>query len=176
MNITEAASNDFDATLHVERAAFGRDDEAVLVSALLDDPSARPSLSLLAWVDGRPVGHVLCTAVAIDGDAGPRAASILAPLAVLPDAQRQGVGRALIEAAAGRLAASGVRLLFVLGDPAYYTRCGFMPAMPFGLAPPYPVDPPEAWMVRALVPGALGTAAGRVSCASSLDRPEYWRE
>lgn len=176
MNITEAASDDFDATLRIARAAFRRDDEAVLVAALLDDPSARPILSLLAWIDGRPVGHVLYTTLAIGGAGASCPAAILAPLAVLPEVQRRGVGQALIEDGASRLAAAGVRLLFVLGDPAYYTKSGFVPAVPFGLHPPYPVVPEQAWMVRPLVPGVLGTVGGRVSCATSLDRPEYWRE
>jgi putative acetyltransferase len=104
------------------------------------------------------------------------ACSILAPLAVVPAFQRRGVGRALIEHGARVLAESGVKLIFVLGDPAYYTRCGFGPATPHGLRAPYPIVPEEAWMVRSLVPGLLGKVEGTVACAASLARPEYWRE
>jgi putative acetyltransferase len=175
-NITEAGHADLEPTLRVERAAFARDEEAELVAALLQDPTAQPLMSLLAFAADRPVGHVLFTAVAVDGAVTPVPASILAPLAVVPDVQRQGVGRTLIEEGARRLAAKGVRLLFVLGDPAYYARFGFVPAMPFGLLPPYPIVPQEAWMVRPLAPNVLGTVSGPVSCARSMARPEYWRE
>lgn len=176
VRIVEAGLDDLDAVLRVERAAFGQEDEAELVAALLEDPSAEPRLSLLALVDDEPLGHVLFTAVTIGGAERSCPAAILAPLAVHPEVQRRGIGKALIEDGARRLAAAGVRLLFVLGHPAYYTKSGFVPAMSFGLRPPYPIDPQEAWMVRALDPNAVGTVSGTVSCARSLDRPEYWRE
>ncbi|MFO1377062.1 MAG: N-acetyltransferase [Steroidobacteraceae bacterium] len=176
VNIVEAGALDLDATLGVERAAFGQEDEAELVIALLQDLTARPHLSLLGLVDDRPVGHVLFTPVSIAGAATTCSAAILAPLAVHPDFQRQGIGGTLIEDGARRLAASGVRLVFVLGHPAYYMRFGFSPALKSGLVPPYPVFPQEAWMVRPLDPNILGTVSGRVSCAQSLDKPEYWRE
>lgn len=95
---------------------------------------------------------------------------------MVPESQRRGVGRALIEHGVDRLAAEGVQLVFVLGDPAYYTRCGFVPATPLGLRAPYPIEPEPAWRVRALVPDLLGAVEGTVACATTLARPEYWRE
>lgn len=176
MQILEASAADADAVLNVEREAFGRGDEAALVADLLQDPTARPSLSLLAFVANKPVGHVLFTQAVLAGASRPVPAAILAPLAVLPGSQRQGVGRALIEHGASLLAASGVQLLFVLGDPAYYTRCGFEPALPHGLLAPCTIVPEEAWMVRPLVPGVLGSVTGVIACAQSMDKPEYWKE
>lgn len=185
VRIVEATPADTPAALTVEREAFGRDDEAALVAALLHDPTARPCLSLLAWDDDQAVGHALFTRVSLIGAdlgrGGARVAhelraAILAPLAVVPAAQRRGIGRALIDEGAARLAAAGVQLLFVLGDPAYYTRCGFGPALPHGLRAPYPIEPAAAWRVRALAPGVLGTVQGRVACAASMAAPEYWRE
>jgi putative acetyltransferase len=176
MQIVEAGPADADAVLGVERAAFARDDEAELVAALLRDPTAQPSLSLLARVANRPVGHVLFTKVVLAGAAREVPASILAPLAVLPAHQRQGVGRSLIEQGASRLAASGVQLLFVLGDPAYYGRFGFVPALPLGMRAPYPIVPEDAWRVRALAPDLLGRVTGAIVCARSLAKPAYWVE
>lgn len=175
IRIAIATDADLEAVLRIEREAFGQDDEANLVVALLRDPTAQPLLSLLAYDDDRPIGHVLFTRVTLDGRPDV-ACSILAPLAVVPAFQRQGVGRALIEHGARVLAEWGVKLLFVLGDPSYYTRCGFGPAIPYGLRALYPIVPEEAWMVRPLVPGLLGTVEGTVACAGSLARPEYWRE
>jgi putative acetyltransferase len=176
MRIVQASPAETAVILNVERLAFARDDEPRLVAALIRDPTAQPSLSLLAYEAERPVGHILFTKVTISGGLRSIPAAILAPLAVVPASQRQGVGRALIERGADELARSGVQLLFVLGDPAYYTRCGFVPAIPYGLRAPYPIVPEEAWMVRSLAPDVLGTVNGTVTCAASLARPEYWRE
>ncbi len=67
----------------------------------------------------------------------------LAPLAVLPERQGQGVGRALMEEGLRRVSAP----VLVLGDPAYYGRFGFEPAAPRGITNPWRIDGPE-WMVR----------------------------
>jgi putative acetyltransferase len=176
MRIVEASDAELDLVMHVERVAFARDEEPRLVAELLRDPTAQPSLSLLAYEAERPVGHILFTKVALVGAPLNVSSSILAPLAVLPEFQRHGVGRALIEHGADLLAKSGVRLLFVLGHPDYYGRARFVPAIPFGLRAPYPIVPEDAWMVRSLAPDLLGTVAGTVACATCLARPEYWRE
>jgi putative acetyltransferase len=175
MKIAKATDADLDAVLRIEREAFGQDDEAQLVAALLRDPTAQPVLSLLGYDGERPIGHVLFTKVTLDSRPDV-SCSILAPLVVVPAFQRRGVGRALIEHGARRLAESKVKLLFVLGDPGYYTRCGFGPAMPYGLRAPYPIVPEEAWMVRSLAPGMLGTVEGTVACASTLAPRKYWVE
>lgn len=176
MRIVKASPPETEVVLGVERSAFSRDEEPLLVEALLRDPTAQPSLSLLAYEAERAVGHILFTHVDLVGGTRGVRSALLAPLAVVPEFQRRGVGRALIEHGAGVLAGSGIQLLFVLGDPAYYTRCGFVPANPFGLHAPYPIVPEEAWMVRPLAPGLPGTVRGTITCAESLAKPEYWRE
>jgi putative acetyltransferase len=176
LQILQTGPAELDAVLRVQRQAFEREDEALLVAGLLVDSTAQPSLSLLACSADRPIGHVLCTHVTLAGAPRAVAAAILAPLAVVPASQGQGVGRTLIAHSASLLAARGVQLLFVLGDPAYYTRHGFEPAIPHGLIAPYPILPEAAWMVRALEPGVLGPAKGTVACATALNKPEYWRE
>lgn len=176
MRIVRAGQHEYGFVMTVERDAFGRDDEPRLVAALLADPTAQPSLSLLACEGRRAVGHVLFTRATLLGATRECSAVILAPLAVIPDFQRKGVGRALIEQGSEFLTGSGMEFVFVLGDPEYYSRCGFQAAVPHGLLAPYPVVPEAAWMVRALVPGVLGAVRGTVACAAALDQPEYWRE
>jgi putative acetyltransferase len=176
MRIVESSIADSTDALLVERMAFGRDDEADLVSRLLDDASAHPLLSLLARDDERPVGHILFTAAHLEGPSRAVAAAILAPLAVVPEAQGRGFGGRLIERGLELLSSSGVDLVFVLGHLGYYPRHGFEPAGRHGLAAPYPISPEDAWMVRALRPGVIGSVRGTVVCAEALDRPEYWRE
>ena len=146
-----------------------------LLDELFPDPTAEPILSLLAEDGPRVLGHVLFTKVVIQG-AEPVAARILAPLAVLPSAQKQGVGRQLIEAGLSQLRDTGVELVFVLGDPAYYTRFGFQPAGIQGLVAPHPipVEHAEAWMVQELYRGVLGRVMGEVACSEVLNRREYW--
>lgn len=164
--------------LTIINGAFGGDKEvATLVSDLLGDDSAQPRLSLLARYQGRAVGYVLFTRASITPESESEAA-ILAPLAVMPEFQNQGIGKALIETGANLLSQRGVDLAFVLGYPDYYTRHGFTPAGRFGLQAPYPIPEihHDAWMVRELRPGIADQVSGTVQCAQAMDRPEYWRE
>jgi len=176
MNIAQSSAADLPAIARVQRLAFGRDDEAQLALDLLRDPTAQPSLSLLAYDNAQPIGHILFTDLSLHGSACSVACAILAPLAVLPGFQRQGLGRALIERGVAALTERGVGLVFVLGDPNYYTGRGFSPASPRGLQAPYQIEPDQAWMVRPLKPDLLGNVGGRLSCAASLAAPKYWRE
>jgi putative acetyltransferase len=178
VTIREAGEDDLAAVLDVERRAFGQDVEAELVRDLLQDESAVPLLSLLAIEDGKPVGHVLFTAVTIDGTARPVRASILAPLAVVPEAQGRGCGKRLVEEGLQQLARWGVELVFVLGDPDYYARFGFAPARRHGLAAPYELPPAyaDAWMVKTIGGADSKIVSGSVRCADALSRPELWRE
>lgn len=175
MHITEATPGDLARVLEIEREAFASSDVAELVSELLEDPTAKPLLSLLAWERDEAVGHIMFTPAKLDGARKP-SISILGPLAVVPHAQRRGVGTALIECGVERLARSGVDLVFVLGHPDYYPRHGFAPAIPVGLDAPYPISPPEAWMVRELSMGYVGRVRGTILCADALNHPEHWRE
>jgi len=178
MYIREASNSERNDVLSVERAAFGSDCEAELVSNLLDDPSAKPILSLLAFQGDRAVGHILFTTARLTNTPNAVPIALLAPLAVVPDAQRQGIGGKLIGRGLQRLSESGVDLVFVLGDPEYYSRHGFQPAGHLGFEAPYPIPEKwtEAWMVQALRPGAIESAWGKVACADAIARPEYWRE
>ena len=161
----------------IEEAFAGEDEVSTLVSDLFDDESALPLLSLLARDQGRAVGYVLFTRASLEPEPE-REAVILAPLAVIPEFQNRGIGKALIEAGVERLSQRGIDLAFVLGYPDYYTRHGFAPAGRLGLQAPYPLPEKhqDAWMVRELRPGILGQVCGTVLCAKAMDRPEYWRE
>ncbi len=176
MRITDASVGDLEGVLAVERLAFGNDDVAELVRDLVNDPSARPVISLLAWDGERPVGHVMFTAAHLAGASRSVSIAILAPLGVVPESQRKGIGGRLVEHGIRRLSGSGVELVFVLGHPEYYPRHGFEPASRHGLAAPYPISPDEAWMVRALRPGVIGRVDGTIVCADAMNRPEHWRE
>jgi len=102
-------------------AAFGQRDEADLVLALRADPAWLPSLSLVAVVDGRVIGHIVFTRCQVGG----HPALALAPLGVTPEHQREGVGGELVISGLLSARGAGERLVIVLGDPEYYGRFGF---------------------------------------------------
>lgn len=178
MHIREASELDLKDVLLIERLAFGHDKEANLVRDLLDDPSAKPILSLLSFENDRAVGHILFTTARLLDTKDTASIVILAPLAILPDAQRQGIGGKLIEQGLKLLSKSGVDLVFVLGHPEYYPRYGFKPAGQLGFEAPYPIpsEHANAWMLQALRPGVIGSVSGKVICSDALNKPEHWRE
>ena len=178
MQIREAVETDLNDVLSIERLAFGYEKEAELVRELLHDPSAKPLLSLLAFKKGRAVGHILFTSAHLSDSKDAASIVILAPLAIVPDFQKQGIGGKLIEHGLALLSKSGVDLVSVLGHPEYYPRYGFTPAGQIGFeaAHPIPDEHAGAWMVQALRSGVMGTVSGKVICADALNKPEHWRE
>lgn len=177
MIIREAQPSDLKDVLSVERAAFNANEEAELVMDLLGDDSAKPLLSLLAYDQGQAVGHILFTKAQLDS-APEVSVYLLAPLAVVPDWQRKGVGSALIKRGLSLLSAVKVDLVFVLGHPEYYPRSGFTPAGKLGFEAPYPIpdEVADAWMVKYLKHNESTRYTGKVICAKALQKPEYWRE
>ncbi|VEN73971.1 putative acetyltransferase; KpLE2 phage-like element [Candidatus Desulfarcum epimagneticum] len=178
MEIREATDADLNDVFSVEKEAFGYDKEAKLTRDLLSDPSAKPLYSFLAFDHDRAVGHILFTSARLKGERQGASISLLAPLAVIPAFQKQGVGGALIRSGLERLADDGVDLVFVLGHPEYYPRYGFKPAGARGFDAPFPIPEEHAgaWMLQELRPGATGGASGQVVCADMLNKPEHWRE
>lgn len=179
IRIEETKGEDIKRIYALQEQAFGYEKEAVLTSELLGDKTAMPCISLLAYHEDEPVGHILFTRVYIEDRNNTPLAHILAPLAVKPAFQKQGVGGMLISAGIEKLKQMGSELVFVLGHMDYYPRYGFIPdAENLGFSAPYPI-PPEfanAWMVQALGPQGLSKAKGTVICADALNKPEHWRE
>ena len=96
IQIRETNTDDFDSIMTVEKQAFGYDKEAQLVADLLADKTAKPMVSLLAFYKGEAVGHILFTRAYFDGQGAQQMMQILAPLAVKPEYQRQGIGGMLV--------------------------------------------------------------------------------
>jgi putative acetyltransferase len=140
-------------------AAFGRDEEALLIERLRE--AGALTVSLVAIIgDHDLVGHVALSPVSIGGAALGRRWLGLGPLAVRPDRQRAGIGAALVQAALAAGDQGSTELIVVLGEPDYYRRFGFEPASRYGLSLPWPV-PDEAFMARLATerlppPGVVG--------------------
>lgn len=147
------------AVRDVVTRAFGRADEAGLVDALR--AAGKATVALVAVGDAAVVGHVLFSPVTLDG--APFGVG-LAPLAVAPEAQRRGVGGALVLAGLARCRDGGHGIAVVLGDPDYYGRFGFVAAERHGIRSEYDV-PPGAFQVLELRPGALAGLVGLVRYA-----------
>lgn len=149
---------DHAAVHQLNRRVFGQDAEAVLVDALREGGYA--VASLVAEVKGTIVGHILFCRLPIRTATGVVEAVSLAPLAVLPEHQRRGIGTALVRAGLEACRASHHRIAVVLGHPDFYLRFGFSPDLARRLESPFGNG--EAWMAIELVPGALDGVEGRV--------------
>jgi predicted N-acetyltransferase YhbS len=177
VKIRKSTIQDHDAIREVHENAFGLPEGPIVSSLACDilvDQTALPILSLAAEESNKIVGNIIFSAVKIEGCEEDILAYILAPLAVVKECQGKGIGKSLILNGLGTLQEQGAELVFVLGDPNYYSRSGFKSANEYNLKPPYHLEHPEAWMVMELKQGALGKAEGVVRCASSLNSPEYW--
>lgn len=135
-----ATPADADAVDTIHRAAFagtefGYQGEADLVRRIDADGDAL--VSLVAERDGAVVGHVLFSRMDVAGDGQPLAAAGLAPVAVTPDLQGQGIGDALIRAGLDDLRQQAIAISFVLGHPDYYPRFGYSPDLAARFASPF---------------------------------------
>lgn len=141
-------------------SAFGNDAEADLVDALRAAGAA--TLSLVAVQDGQLVGHVLFSPVSSEFDLFGKHLLGLAPLAVSPERQKQGIGGQLIRRGLEIALVSGWDAIFVLGSPAYYARFGFSGVTEWNLTCSYSAQAQE-FMAVTLKPHGLDGCGGVVS-------------
>lgn len=138
---------DFDEIRTVVKTAFAGaehtdGDEHNLVERLRSTKEYIPELSFVAEIKGKIVGYAMFSQINI----GMSKAIALAPLAVLPDFQNHGIGRALIDAGHRKAKEGDYYCSVVLGFPEYYSRSGYLPALPFGIEAPFEV-PTQFYMV-----------------------------
>lgn len=146
----------------VNAAAFERASHGVLPAALRTTDHYRPSWCMVALDGVTIVGHVMVGTVFLkQPDGSVHEVPNLSPLAVAPDRQREGIGRALVEAAVTAVDADGEPFVVLEGSPAYYSRLGFEDARTHGITLPLPDwAPPAAGQLRPLtsyrrIPGAI---------------------
>lgn len=152
MEIRLEGPDDAAAVRQLHLQAFG--DEGSKVAALNDDLRASlgtsGGVSLVVIDADAVVGHGMFTRCLLD--APPRLVDVhvLSPVAVLPERQREGLGSALIRRGLDILSERGVPLVFVEGDPAYYSRLGFSSASASGFRTPSLRIPDAAFQVMKL--------------------------
>ena len=149
--------------------AFAQAQEADIVDKLRQN--CNELLSLVALKQNQVVGHILFSPVTVDNEDRTVQGMDLAPMAVLPEHQRQGVGSELIRTGVEKLKSLLCPFVIVLGHPAYYPRFGFEPANLYGIRSEWEV-PDNVFMILVLNESEMldisGVARYRREFAESL--------
>jgi len=156
--IRNEVEKDYPAVHALNASAFESQAEANLVDILRKQ--AHPVVSLVAEDSTTVVGHILFTPVSLSNHPGLKIMG-LAPMAVAPAHQNQGIGSALVRAGLERCKELGFGAVVVLGHPRYYPRFGFQPSTRFGIGCEFEA-PEEAFMAIELQPGYLCGKSGTV--------------
>lgn len=135
--------------------------EQFLVARLRGCDAFIPELSLVAELNGGIVGYILMTKIEIVSDDRSFPSLGLAPVAILPPYQKQGIGSALILEAHKRAVELGFLSSVLLGHQDYYPKFGYRKAIDFGIEFPFDI-PHEYCMAVELVPGGLDGVHGTV--------------
>lgn len=146
LEIRQENKEDYEEIYNLVKTAFetaehSDGNEQDLVVALRDSNNFIPQLSLVAVQDNKIVGYILFTKIKI----GKYEELALAPLAILPEYQRQGIGKQLIEKGHQIAKKLGYHYSIVLGSQTYYPKSGYVPAIEYGIKAPFEV-PNENFM------------------------------
>jgi len=144
-----------------------------LATNLLSEETTPQTISLVAETEGAIVGHVAFSPATIDSNENIQG-YIMAPLGVTPGYQKRRIGSKLIERGMQQLSNMGVNILFVYGDPKYYSRLGFSADAAARYTPPYRLQYPFGWQAVALNECSIEEAPIKVACVASLCDPELW--
>jgi putative acetyltransferase len=160
--VREEQPEDISAIRAVNEKAFGQPQEASVVDKLRQNcPGV---LSLVAVIGDQVVGHILFSPAVIESGGRTIEGAGLAPMSVLPEHQRRGIGSKLVKAGMARLKDEGCPFVIVLGHPEYYPRFGFERASRYGIQSQWDA-PDEAFMViimdQSIMSGVLGVARYR---------------
>jgi putative acetyltransferase len=157
---------DASAVRRVNELAFGQPAEADLVDKLR--AACGDALSLVAVADV-VVGHILFTPVIVERASRRVVGMGLAPMAVLPDRQRQGIGSRLVRRGLDILRERGCPFVVVVGHPDYYPRFGFERASARALVSQWEGMPDDAFMVLILDEHAMAGVSGVARYRAEFD-------
>ncbi|WP_208606189.1 GNAT family N-acetyltransferase [Rodentibacter rarus] len=151
MLIRPETPKDYEQIYQLIKSAFANSEhsdgtEQDLVERLRRSSSFIPELALVAEIKGEIVGYILFTQVRI----GENIELSLAPLAVLPSIQKQGVGKALIKQGHEIAKQLEYHYAIVLGNPDYYGKLGYQPARQFQITAPFEIDDTFSWYLSSI--------------------------
>lgn len=176
MHIRTTTINDLDMIREVHLQTFPEGEKQIvseLAVNLLNEKTIPQTIAFVAEIEGLVVGHVAFSPLTIQNDENLQA-YIMAPLAVMPDYQKRHIGAKLVKSGIAWLKQKGINILFVYGDPEYYSRFGFSTDVAAGYTPPYQLQYPFGWQAVILNGVDKAKAPGRISCVKSLRNPELW--
>ncbi|MCK8487404.1 N-acetyltransferase [Paenibacillus sp. MBLB2552] len=163
MIIRTETNSDYDEVFKLNYLAFGnREDESKLIERIRLSNEFIPELSLVAEINKEIVGHILLSKATVEGQGKKSIVIVLAPIAVKPNFQKQGIGSSLIEEGIRRCKALGYGILLLIGHPSYYPRLGFKPARKYGLELKQFEVPDEVFMVYEVENGKLQEINGEL--------------
>lgn len=164
IHIRPETEEDFEPVFRLNELAFESDAESRLVEKL----RAKPHISLVAVDNGKIVGHIFFSGIFIESMDGEVSETTgLAPMAVLPGYQDQGIGSQLVRAGLEACREDGRDSVFVLGHANYYPRFGFEIAARKGFTCQFEV-PDDHFMVLELKDGALAGKSGKITYPSDF--------
>lgn len=163
MIIRTETKEDYRKVYDLNKLAFENGEfEAQLVEKIRKSNQFIPELSIVAEAQDQIIGQILLSkANVVDGDTE-HEVIVLAPIAVHPAYQKQGIGGQLITEGIKRCQAAGYPLIFLIGHPEYYPKFGFKPARSYGLDLKQYEVPDEVFMVYEAIEGALATVKGEL--------------
>ncbi|MNM99604.1 hypothetical protein D3C81_1121690 [compost metagenome] len=134
MIIRTETEKDFEEVYQLNYLAFdNREDESKLIDRIRSSEEFIPELSIVAEQDDEIVGHILLSKASVEDHDTYHPVIVLAPIAVKPNYQKQGIGAKLINEGISRCRALGYNIILLIGHPTYYPRLGFQPARKLGL-------------------------------------------
>jgi putative acetyltransferase len=147
MYLREELPGEEDSVRDIHVRAFGDHGLVVadLVGSLRDTITPVDGLSLVAEHNGQLVGHIMFTRSLLDAPRRLVEVQVLSPLAVMPEHHKRGIGSALVRYGLKRLGERAVPLVFLEGDPGYYSRFGFAPGGSQGFRKPSLRIPDDAF-------------------------------
>ncbi|CAF1542553.1 unnamed protein product [Adineta ricciae] len=165
VEIRREIDSDQNELFQIHQDAFQRDDEAQLVDKLRQNVHYNFNLSFVALVKKKIVGHLLFTPLQINyPTSGKSITSLaLAPISILSDYQRQGIGSKLIEYALHELKAQSYSSVIVLGHEHYYPKFGFLPAKKYHISAPFSLENEDCFLALELQTQALPLHDGQAT-------------
>lgn len=162
MNLTirKEEEKDYKNVYEVNCLAFQQESESKLIEKIRKGENFVPELSLVAEIDDEIVGHILFSRIKVVGDSVFDSLA-LAPMAVIPEFQKQGIGSKLIKKGIEKAKEMGFDSIIVLGHKEYYPKFGFQRASKWDIKCPFEV-PEEAFMAIELTEKAFEGKAGTV--------------
>jgi putative acetyltransferase len=176
MNIRIATNQDCDDVQRVYLCAFSEGEREIvskLAIDLLSEKTVPQTISLVAETAGAIVGHVAFSPVIIDNHEQFQG-YIIAPLGVKPDYQKRRIGSKLIEYGMQQLSVTGINVVFVYGDPTYYSRFGFSADAAHQYTTPYRLQYPFGWQAIVINECDIEQSPVAITCVSPLCDPKLW--